>query len=140
MDNRDDGGFDVVDNDFQETSVSDRTVSNEVSYDAANVYVEPAIGFLERVNTYLDGDVRDAQMKAEKILRDYAQPEDFGGELIEADEAVKLLEMEVEQAREINSVSGELDEVVEDLEEAYELVQVVYDECDGRNILAYGAV
>lgn len=140
MDNRDDGGFDVIDNDFQEKSVTDRSISDEVSYDAGNVYVEPAIEFLERVNTYLNGEVRQAQMQAERILRDYARPDGFNRELVDADEAVELLEMEVEQARQVNDASGELDSVVKELETAYRLVQCVYEECDERNILAYGAV
>lgn len=140
MEDREDGGFDVNDNRFQEKSMSDRTISEEVSYDTSNICVEPAIEFLERANIYLGGEVRDAQVEAESILRTYAVPEGFSDEFLEAERAVKLLEMEVEQAREVNSMSGELDDVIDELEEAYELVQVVYDECSERNILSYGYV
>lgn len=102
--------------------------------------MEPAVEFLERVNTYLGGEARDAQIQAENILRQYTEPGSFGSGFIEADEAVRLLEMEVEQARQVNDVSGEIDGVVDELEEAYELVQVVYDECSERNILSHGVV
>ena len=140
MEDRDDGGFDVSDNPYQESSVRDRGIATEVSYDPSNMYVEPAIEFLERVNTYLGGEVREAQIGAERILRTYAEPENFGGELVGADEAVELLEMEVEQARQLNDVSGQLDELVDELEQAYEMVSLVYEECDERNILSIGTV
>lgn len=140
MENRDDDGFDVSDNDFQEKSVADRRIASDVSYDTTNAYVEPAIGFLERVNTYLDGDMRESQIRAERILRDYSQPDGFSTGKVDAKEAVRLLEMEVEQARELNELSGELDEVVEELEEAYDIVQRVYDEVNERNILAAGSI
>ena len=51
MEDRDDGGFDVSDNPYQESSFRDRSIATEVSYDPSNMYVEPAIEFLERVNT-----------------------------------------------------------------------------------------